>query len=306
MLTVYRDYKKVNIAGGTAVAIGNFDGVHRGHQKMLSTLKTVANEYGVPSVVYTFLEHPVNVLKGDLFPGIIYENSEKERLIAGSNIHTLFFEDFNTVCHLTPEEFVENILIDKLNIRIAVIGENGRFGKNGAGDAKVLEKLGKQYGFDVNVVKALEIDGEACSSSRIRNEIMSGDVEKAEKMLGRAYSLSGEVVSDKHLGRTYGYPTANIIPRKNALKLKSGVYATNVIFDGRTLPSITNVGTTSFDDDDRRRIETHILDFSGDLYGKRITVEFLYYMRDFKNFLNTDQLKLQLDEDRKMRKLGGN
>ena len=141
--------------------------------------------------------------------------------------------------------------------------------------------------------------------TKIRNEIMSGNVEKAENLLGRPYTISGRVVSDKHLGQTYGYPTANIIPNQQALKLKRGVYATNVFFDGSIYYGITNVGTTSFDNDDKERIETHILDFNGNIYGKIITVEFLYYMRDFKSFLSTDELKLQLDEDKKMRKLGG-
>ncbi len=304
MQTIYADYKKVNIAGGTAVAIGNFDGVHKGHQKMLATLKSVSDDLGVPSVVYTFSEHPINVLKGESH-GVIYENSVKEMLIAQSKIHTLFFENFSAVRDLTPQEFVKEILIDRLNVSAVVIGENGRFGKNGAGNAKNLEELGKQYGFGVHVVKSLEIDGEVCSSTRIRNEIASGNVEKAENLLGRTYALSGEVVSDKQLGRTYGYPTANVVMNEKTPKLKKGVYATSTVFDGLTYRSITNVGTTSFDDDKKERIETHILDFSGDLYGKTITVEFLYYIRDFKSFVSTDELKLQLDEDKKMRKLGG-
>ncbi len=304
MQTIYADYKKVNTAGGTAVAIGNFDGVHKGHQKMLAALKSVANDLGVPSVVYTFSEHPMNVLKRE-HQSIIYENGEKERLIAEHNIHTLFFEDFLSVKDYEPEEFVKEILVDKLKITSAVIGENGRFGKNGTGNAQILEELGKQYGFSVHIVGALEIDGAICSSTRIRNEIASGNVEKAENLLGRAYNISGKVVKDKQLGRTYGYPTANIIPAENTISLKKGIYATNTSFDGVTYQSITNVGTTSFDDNKKEKIETHIIDFIGDLYGKTITVEFLYYMRDFKSFLNTDELKLQLDEDKKMRKLGG-
>lgn len=303
MQTIYADYKKVNIAGGTAVAIGNFDGVHKGHQKMLKVLKSVADESGIPSVVYTFSEHPQNFFNGDF--SLIYENSEKERLIAENKIHTLFFEDFSNVRHLTAEEFIKEILIDKLNVKEVVIGENGRFGENGSGNAEVLEELGRRYGFLVHVVEPLEIDGKICSSTIIRNEIVAGNVEKAEKMLGRTYSVSGEVVSDKQLGRIYGYPTANILRKSMVHKLKNGVYATNTIFDGVTYRSITNVGTTSFDEDKKERIETHILDFDGDLYKKNITIEFLYYMRDFKNFTSVEELKLQLDEDKKMRKLGG-
>lgn len=306
MLTVNADYEKVNSAGGTAIAIGNFDGIHKGHQKMLKTLKSVAYELGVPSVVYTFLEHPVNILCKEKFKGTIYTNEKKEKLIADMGIHTLFFEDFLKVSNLTPEEFVKEILVDKFNISAAVIGENGKFGKCGAGNAEILKELGKKYGFSVYVVNSLTIDGQVCSSTHIREKIASGEVDVAEKFLGRPYSVSGIVVGDKHLGKTYGYPTANLIPDKTAINLKRGVYGTNVKIDGATYKAITNVGTTSFDDEKTERIESHILDFDADLYGKTIEVEFLYYMRDFKSFLSTDELKIQLDEDKKMRKLGGN
>ena len=306
MLTVNADYEKVNSAGGTAIAIGNFDGIHKGHQKMLKTLKSVAYELGVPSLVYTFSEHPVNILCKEKFKGAIYNNEKKERLIDDVGIHTLFFEDFLKVSNLTPEEFVKEILVDKFNISAAVIGENGKFGKNGSGNAEILKEFGKKYGFSVHVVDSLTIDGQVCSSTRIRDMIASGNVFAAEKFLGRPYSISGEVTGNKHLGKTYGYPTANLIPDESSIKIKNGVYGTNVIVDRKSYKAITNVGTTSFDDEKTERTESHILDFEADIYGKTIEVEFLYYMRDFKSFLSTDELKIQLDEDKKMRKLGGN
>lgn len=305
MLTVNADYEKVNSAGGTAIAIGNFDGIHKGHQKMLKTLKSVAYELGVPSVVYTFLEHPVNLLCKEKFKGVIYTNEKKEKLISGIGIHTLFFEDFLKVSNLTPEEFVQEILVDKFKISAAVIGENGKFGKGGAGDAEVLKELGEKYGFSVHIVSSLMIDNEVCSSTYIRNKITSGEVDVAENFLGRPYSVAGVVVGDKHLGKSYGYPTANLIPDECVIKLKRGVYGTNVKVGEKSYKAITNVGTTSFDDEKTERIESHILDFNENLYEKTIEVEFLYYMRDFKSFLSTDELKIQLDEDKKMRKLGG-
>lgn len=305
MITLYEDYNKVNTAGGTALAIGNFDGVHRGHQKMLDTLKKVAYDLGVPSVVYTFSEHPVNeILKDNVLP-LIYSNEKKIELIAKMGIHTLFFEKFSSVRDFSAEEFVKRILIDKLNVSAVVIGEDGKFAKNGEGNATVLKELGKKYGFFVHVVESLKVEGVVCSSSQIRQKISSGDVAMLQKMLTRPYSVSGVVTRDKQLGRTYGYPTANIVLDESFIKPKKGVYATNVLLDGAVKKAITNVGTTSFDENEKERIESHILDFSGDLYGKEIEVEFLYYMRDFKNFISTDELKSQLDEDKKMRKLGG-
>ena len=306
MQTVHADYKKVNTAGGTAVAIGNFDGLHKGHQKLLTILKEKAKELGVPSVLYTFYDHPKKVMLGTGAQKLIYENGAKEKLISDSGVHTLFFEDFNKVRDLEPEEFVKEILIDKLNIKAAVIGANGRFGKKSAGDAPMLKELGKRYGFEVLVVEPIIIGDVVCSSTEVRAAIEAGDFAKCESLLGRPYSVSGVVVEDKHLGRTYGYPTANLIPDDARPDIKRGVYATVTKIGEKKYKSITNVGTTSFDEIEKSRIETHILDFSGDLYGKKITVEFLYYMRDFKSFVTTDKLKSQLDEDKKERKLGGN
>lgn len=303
MQILFGDYKKVNSAGGTAVAIGNFDGLHKGHQKILKTLKEAACDLGVPSVVYTFSEHPINILRGGL--KLICTNQRKEELIEKEKVNTLFFDDFRNVCDLSPEEFVRDILVEKLNIKVAVIGKTGRFGKNSEGNAEILEKLGKKYAFSVIVADAVSVFGTVCSSTEIRKKLENGEVDKANELLGYRYSIDGIVKGDKHLGRTYGYPTANIFPDEALLLPKCGVYATNVIFDGKSYKAITNVGTTSFDTDGKVKIESHILDYSGDLYDKPIRVEFLHYMRDFKSFTNTDELKEQLDEDKKTRKLEG-
>lgn len=304
MQTICGDYKKVNSEAGTVVAIGNFDGVHKGHKKLLGILKDKAKEKGVPSVVYTFLEHPKNVMFKKS-QKLLYTNKIKEKLIADTSVHTVFFEDFLAVKDLSPEEFVSEILVNKFNIKATVIGKNGRFGKCSQGDAELLKKLGEQHGFEVLVVEPVTVDGVICSSTEVRNAISQGDFEKCERLLGSTYSVSGTVIGDKHLGRTYGYPTANIIPDERCINIKGGVYATNTILDDVIYKSITNVGSTSFDNPEKMRIETHIIDFSGDIYGREITVEFLYYMRGFKNFTNTEELKLQLDEDKKERKLGG-
>lgn len=303
MLIIEKNYQKVNTAGGTALAIGNFDGVHKGHQKMLDTLKKVAYDLGVPSVVYTFSEHPINVINGKNTLPLIYSNEKKAELIEKSGIHTLLFEDFLSVRDFSAEDFVKEILVEKFNVSAVVIGQDGRFGNKGKGDAKLLSDLGKVYGFSVHVVESVKVSDVVCSSTEIRKRISSGDVSGAMAILTRPYSFSGTVIADKQLGRTYGYPTANITLNDEYIKPKSGVYATNVRIGDISKKAITNVGTTSFDNNER--IESHILDFSADLYGKEIEVEFLYYMRDFRSFTSTDELKAQLDEDKKTRKLGG-
>ncbi len=304
MLTIFNDYKKVNTEAGTVVAIGNFDGLHKGHKKLLEVLKKVSYEKGVPSVVYTFTEHPINIIKGDNFQKLIYSNKVKEELIGQAGVHTLFFEDFKRVKELSCEEFVKEILVGKFNVKAAVIGSNGKFGKNSSGTADTLKELGRNFGFSVYVVDPVKVGETVCSSTEIRNKIEAGEVDKAETLLGRPYSVDGVVTSNKRMGRTYGYPTANIIPDKKIIRIKRGIYATNVIFLGKRYKAITNVGTTSFDDDDIYKIETHILDFNEDIYDKIIEIEFLYYMRDFKNFTSVDELKIQLDEDKKMRLWG--
>lgn len=303
MQILFGDYKKVNSAGGTAVAIGNFDGLHKGHQKILKTLKEAAHDLGIPSVVYTFSEHPINIIRVGL--KLICTNRRKEELMENEKIHTLFFDEFKNVRDLSPEEFVRDILVEKLNIKVAVIGKTGKFGRNSSGDAETLQKLGEKYGFSVMVADAVAVYGTVCSSTEIRKKLENGEMDKANELLGYRYSIDGIVKGDKHLGRTYGYPTANIFPDEALLLPKCGVYATNVIFDGKSHKAITNVGTTSFDTDGKVKVESHILDYSGNLYDKTIRVEFLYYLRDFKNFINTEELKLQLDEDKKTRKLEG-
>jgi riboflavin kinase/FMN adenylyltransferase len=305
-MLVINDYEKVNTAGGTALAIGNFDGVHKGHQKMLDTLKKVSYDFGVPSVIYTFREHPINVMNKANVQPLLYSNEEKAELVEQSGIHTLFFEDFSKVREIEAEDFVKEILVDKFNVSAVVIGADGKFGKKGMGDSVLLEKMSKTYGFSVFVVEEVKLSGVVCSSTEIRKRISEGHIDKANEMLTRPYSVKGEVVRDKQLGRTYGYPTANMMINSIYIKPKRGVYATEVVIDGVIKKAITNVGTTSFDNDDKERIESHILDFSGDLYGKTIEVRYLYYMRDFKNFVSTEELKDQLDEDKKMRILGGN
>ena len=239
MQTITADYKKVNKESGTVVAIGNFDGLHKGHIKLLDVLKQKSRELGCSSVVYTFLEHPKNVFCAHS-QKLIYNNSKKEKLFSENNIDTLFFEDFLKVNTLDPEEFVKEILIDKFNIKAAVIGTNGRFGKASAGDAEKLKELGKSYGFEVLIVEPLVIDNTVCSSTEVRGAIESGDFIKCKELLGRNYTVSGVVTDDKHLGRTYGYPTANIIPDKYCLDIKRGVYATNTKIGDKTYKSITN------------------------------------------------------------------
>ena len=285
----------------TAVTVGNFDGVHLGHQSILSDLIRLSKENNLCSVVYTFLDHPLNVLKGEGSIASITNMKEKQELFQNCGVDILYLEDFQSIKDLEPEQFVKEILMDKLHVKLAVMGENNRFGKNGAGDFKRLKTLGEKYGFSVHVTKDVMRDGELCSSTQIRNRLKRGDVKGANVMLGRAFSIRGTVVSGKHLGRTYGFPTVNLDVTQNMLLPADGVYATNVVYKGTTYKAITNVGKTSFDKIEMRNIETHILGFDSNIYGEEIEVKFLDKMRGFIPFSNLDELKNQLEKDKEER-----
>ena len=291
--------RQVHMDTGTAVTIGNFDGFHLGHQKLLSELKKRANESKLKTLVYTFSQHPAEVLKGGL--PVITSREEKSCLLESSGVDMLHFADFMLVKDLEPEAFVKSVLIDRLQMKMAVIGENNRFGKNSRGDATFLLKMGEKYGFPVYIVKSLVLDGVVCSSTEIRNRIQHGDVLGAANLLGRPFSVSGTVIGGKHLGRTYGFPTANLAPAPSQLLPKPGVYATNAYVNDCVYPAITNVGETSFDETKIFRIETNLLDFNEDLYEKHLKIEFLRYMRDIEYFSSTEELKQQLIQDRENR-----
>ncbi len=300
MRTVWYDYSKVETRSGTAVALGNFDGLHKGHMKLLSMLMDVSQDNGLQSVAYTFDKHPINVIKGEGTLKMIADNAYKEELLASCNLDTLFFENFETVKDLSPEDFVKDILVDKLNMKVAVVGLHNHYGKDSAGDVKLLRELGQKYGFLVLKIKPLYIEDTICSSTVIRKLIEEGDVKKAAELLGRPFKVKKPVVQDKMLGRTLGYPTANMIPDPGQLIPAYGVYATTTYVDGVAYPSITNVGDNPTVGDDLR-IETYIIGFQGDVYSQTLTVDFLYKIREQQTFADLDELKAQLAKDEKVR-----
>lgn len=288
-------------AGKTAVAIGNFDGVHKGHQKLLDVLKTRADAMGLTPVIYTFLEHPANVLKADGTVKYITDKEEKTNLFHQFGIQTVQYTNFEEVKDLSPAHFVKEILVDRLHASLVVVGENHRFGKHAVGDAETLFNLGKQYGFSVCVVSPYVENGVICSSSFIRTQIEQGHMEEAKRLLGRFYRIENKVISGKQLGRTYGFPTANMRMPLGQVTPTHGVYATTAYVDGNAYPAITNVGFTSFDKEKLERIETHIIGFEGNLYQEKLAIDFLGRMRDFVPCQSVEGLRKQLLSDKEMR-----
>lgn len=279
------------------IALGCFDGVHAGHRKVITTAVEKAKELGILSAVWTFDRSPKNYFSPHSVPTIT-DFKEKEALIEELNIDRFICVEFGpSVFEISPVDFFETLLVGRLRARHLVCGFNYTFGKRSAGDIKLLGELCDKAGIGLTVINAVSVDGIQISSSEIRNALSRGDVEMAEKMLGRSYSLTSTVFSNQQLARKLGFPTANQMFEKDKLVPRKGVYVTRISIDGNTLYGITNVGIRPTVSDHTLCAETHIFDFSGNLYGKDITLDFLSFIREEKRFDSIDDLALQVRKD---------
>lgn len=296
------EYFEPNVKG-TAVGLGNFDGVHKGHAALLETLTAEAEKRNLPSLVYMFERHPSNVLCQQNPVKLIISNKRKCEIMEEKGIDAVYFDDFTKVyAEMTPDEFAENIIAKKLNAKLLVVGENFSFGKNAAGNCDTLSDLGRRYGFDVIVIPTITIGGEVVSSSNLRAFIKDGRFDKYEKFTGMRYMIPGEVSHGREVGRLLGFPTANISPSEKYVRPMSGVYATETVVGGKRFCGITNVGSNPTFGLNHVVVETHILDFDDNIYEKPIEVEFLYKMRDEIKFSGPEELKKQIAEDLAKRK----
>ncbi len=288
-----------NFDCNTGVGLGNFDGLHIGHMALINTLIRESQLNGLASIVYNFTKHPENILRKKLITPLLLTEQKKIDLLSEIPLDYLYFDEFNEdFSRLTPEEFVKNILIDKLHIKLAVVGYDYKFGYRGQGDIAVLKELGKKYGFRVIVISAIKCDNEIISSTRIRECVIKGKLETAYKLLGRNYSITAEVVSGRRVGNTIGFPTANIHPERFLVLPETGVYITKTLLDGKFYNSMTNVGyNPTFEDVKQITVETHLIDFNQDIYGKKIEVFFLKKIRDEKKFKSVDLLVKQIAKD---------
>lgn len=283
----------------TGVGLGNFDGLHIGHMALINTLIREAQLNNLSSIVYTFTKHTENIIRKKLITPLLLTEQKKIELLGEIHLDYLYFDEFNEeFSRLSPEEFVKKILIDKLNIKLAVAGYDYRFGYMGEGDVDLLKELGQKYGFRVVVIPAIKCDNEVISSTRIRQCIINGELETAYKLLGRNYSITAEVVSGRRIGNTIGFPTANIHPERYLVLPANGVYITKTQLDGKLYNSMTNVGyNPTFEDVKEKTVETHIIDFNQDIYGKKIEVFFLKKIRDEAKFKTVELLKEQIAKD---------
>jgi riboflavin kinase/FMN adenylyltransferase len=281
------------------LTIGNFDGVHLAHRKLLERVVEVARPMGAVATAITFEPHPIKFLSPAHAPKLLTPFSRKAKLIAGSGIDLLIVLPFNReLAHLSPLEFVRNILVQPLRTVAVHVGPNFRFGYRQAGDVEILGELGRQEGFKVEVLPLLEVRGQGVSSTRIRELLVEGRVHVANRLLGRPFSVYGPIVAGLGVGRKHTVPTLNLAPVEEQLP-KIGVYVTRTRVGDRAYDSVTNVGhKPTFGENQRLTVETFLLSFpGGEIPEPDMEIEFLYRLRDEIKFQNPAMLKVQIQED---------
>ncbi len=280
------------------LTIGNFDGVHLGHQYIFRQVMEKAKQIGGETIVYTFDPHPLTILEPKRPLLLITPKAEKFRLMAEQGIEVVICAPFSKeFAKLTPEDFVKKILYEEIRIQYLFVGHDYTFGQDRRGNIALLKEMGGKLGFQVEVVGPVRVGGEIVSSTRIREFIQQGKMEEAASMLGRFYLLQGQVIPGHGRGaKKLGFPTANIKP-DNSLLPKPGIYATWSIYEGQKYASVANLGWNPTFHDQEFSMEVHIINFHQDIYGKNLRVEFVKRLRDEVTFPGPEELKKQIERD---------
>jgi riboflavin kinase/FMN adenylyltransferase len=296
-MKIYEFLNQVEKFPNPVLTIGNYDGIHIGHRSIIEKVKEKARLIGGTSMLMTFYPHPVSVVRPDKILCLITPLDARKKLIRESGIDVLFVLSFTEEFRrLTPQEFVENILVNKLGIKGLIVGYDFKFGRGGKGDTVLLKQLSETYGFFFEVVEAVTLDGEKIGSNRIRKLIMQGDVKKAGRFLGRPYMIEGKVVHGDGRGNGMGFPTINLKTDYELIP-HEGVYISEVEINGKRFPSVTNVGYNPTFNTGKLSVETHILDYSEDLYGMDLTLYFHEWIRGEIKFDSVDALISQIGMD---------
>lgn len=283
---------------GCVATIGNFDGVHLGHQAVLGQLAEKAGQLGLPTTVVTFEPHPQEWFFPDRAPPRLTRLREKLTALRRYSVDRVLVLRFDArLAAMEAAAFVERILVRGLGVRHLVVGDDFRFGRNRAGDFAFLRAMGARHGFDVVAMHSFRIEGERVSSTRIRQALAAGDMDTAEKLLGRPYRMCGRVAHGDRRGRGIGFPTANLHLHRRASPVL-GVFAVEVFgVPGEPVPGVANVGVRPTVDGTRALLEVHLLDFAGDLYGRYVQVDFLHKLRDERRFASFEALRAQIRRD---------
>ncbi|AFR34765.1 bifunctional riboflavin kinase/FAD synthetase [Riemerella anatipestifer] len=283
----------------TALSIGMFDGVHLGHQSIIKNLKKISDEKKLSSGLLTFWPHPRTIFNPNENLKLLNTLTEKTSLIENLGVDFLFLQSFDEdFRNLSADDFVKKILVDKLNVKYLIIGYDHRFGKDKKGDFNLLQKMATEFDFEVQQLDAIQLENQNISSTKIRNAIASGDFKSANDMLGYHYPLSGKVIHGKKIGRTIGYPTANISIDNIKLLPKKGAYIVEVWIDNLFYKGMLSVGTNPTVSGTELSVEVYILDFNKNIYDQDITIKFRDFLHEEIKFDGLEALIKKLDEDK--------
>jgi riboflavin kinase/FMN adenylyltransferase len=301
-MKLYTELDKYSKQSNAVVTVGTFDGLHRGHLQIMGTMKNIAKKIDGKSIVITFNPHPRSVVSQNYDLKLLTTFDEKKRILEKTEIDELIVLNFTKeFSQLTSDQFIKNYLVDKFGTVHMVVGHDHKFGKDRLGDEDKLRELGRIYNFDVTAVPPETNDGEIISSTKIRNALYEGNVEKANLLLGRNYTFTGLVVQGAQRGRGLGFPTANIkLHDINKAIPKKGVYIVACSCEKESYYGIMNIGyRPTFEDRTELVVEVHILNFNKDIYGKELSVDFIKRLRDEKKFESKYDLINQIEEDKK-------
>jgi len=289
---------------GCALTIGNFDGLHLGHQEILNRLQSVAKERNLSTCMMSFEPLPQEYFCKDKAPARLYRLREKWCALQGTDIDYFLCSKFNhQLADLSADDFIQNILVKQLNVKYLLVGDDFRFGNKRSGDFELLKRSGEKYGFEVHNSPSHCYLNERISSTRIRQALLDNQLELAEQMLGRPYQICGRIAHGDKRGRTIGFPTANIKLHRHATAVH-GVYAVHMTGENNlSANGVANIGKRPTVDGHNLQLEVHLFDFEGDLYGQQVCVEFKDKIRDEKRFDSFDDLKLQIIKDSEQAKL---
>lgn len=283
---------------GVAVGLGNFDGVHLGHRALAEKLVEEARELSIPSIIYTFEKHPQKVIGGAKSTRLIMTNDKKASIFGSLGVSGIYFEDFSReYSAMSPEEFASNIIKNKLGAALVVAGENYSFGAGGLGKEGDLRAFGERFGFRVVIIPDVKVNGTVVSSTFLRKLIKEGLLEDYPQYAGAAYTIPGTVTHGREVGRSLGFPTANILPKRGFVIPPDGVYVTCAEIGDRVFAGVTNIGKNPTFDVKYRSIETFFLDLEHDLYGSEIELVFIKRLRGEIRFPSKEALEEQIGRD---------
>ncbi len=290
--------EEIDLLGGSAVTIGVFDGVHLGHQRLVSKLQDTAKRRGLASVVLTFRNHPASVLRSGFEPRYLTTPGERERLLEEAGVDRVVQATFDLELSTLGARTFAGMLQESLGMRALVAGPDFAMGRSREGDARTLARLGEDMGFALEIVKPLAgPSGEIVRSTSVRAAISEGEMDRAASLLGRPYSIAGQVVKGHGRGGPLGFPTANILPPADILPPRDGIYAAWIVIDGVRRISACSIGERPTFPGAGRAIEAFVMDFQGDLYGKELRLEFVRRLRDEARYDDVGQLQAQVDAD---------